>query len=111
LEWLWMRKFGRTSPDICRTLICVAAYNAGPNRISRWLTNLQRPEQPSLAGQHLVTGQLLFTLTTTLPWGETRRFVRSVANHWQCYRNWLGLPKAVTRRGLNVDGVGLQHRE
>ena len=72
LECLWMRKFGRTSPDICRTLICVAAYNAGPNRISRWLTDLRRTEQPSLAAQDFVTDEILFTLTTTLPWRETR---------------------------------------
>ena len=111
LEWLWLRKFGRTSPDICRTLICVAAYNAGPNRISRWLTDLRRTEQPSLAAQDFVTDELLFTLTTTLPWRETRQFVSLVASHWECYRNWLGFPQAVTRRALRVDGVGLQRRE
>lgn len=96
LEWLWTLKFSRILPDICRTLICVAAYNAGPNRISRWLTDRALAESAVLAAGHPVTEPLMDTLTTTLPWHETRCFVRSVAGRWPYYRRWLGLPQVRT---------------
>ena len=96
LEWLWTRKFSRFPPDICRTLLCVAAYNAGPNRISRWLTDLAFAEGAALAAKRPVTESLMDTLSITLPWRETRYFVRSVAGRWPCYRSWLGLPQPVT---------------
>lgn len=96
LEWLWTRKFWSILPDICRTLLCVAAYNAGPTRINRWLTNHGLSRRATLATNHLATESLLDTLTTTLPWRETRSFVRSVAGRWPRYRAWLGLPRAAS---------------
>lgn len=90
LEWLWRRLFPQILPDHLRVLVCVAAYNAGPSRIRRWLTNLGPLERTELTTQPPRVERLVQKLTMTLPWGETRRFVRAVTRHWQYYRVWLG---------------------
>lgn len=99
LEWLWIRKFGASLPHrfgtslpyLSKTLLCVAAYNAGPNRLSRWLTKLPTAKVAVLTDSDVSLELLIDTLNSTIPLGETRHFVRSVAGHWKFYSNSLGL--------------------
>ncbi len=95
LEWLWTKRFAKIVPEQLKVFLCVAAYNAGPNRIKRWFTTLEPLERATLVPQPLGLESLIATLTATLPCHETRRFVRAVARYWQYYRNWHDSPQSV----------------
>ena len=90
LEWLWTRRFPSIEPELLKVLLCVAAYNAGPARIRRWLADLGSVKRTALGTQPLNMGTLVATLSTALPYAETRRFVTTVARHWQHYGIYLG---------------------
>jgi membrane-bound lytic murein transglycosylase C len=89
LEWLWTRRFSGIVQEVPRAYVCVAAYNAGPSRISRWLSDADMAEGQVRAAKYSVTQSLVQMLTTDLPWPETRYFVKCVAARWPRYRRWL----------------------
>lgn len=92
LEWLWTRKQWRVLPETTKTLVCASAYNAGPNRLSRWLTHLTLAESSALVANDTAVATLVNILHTALRWRETRRFVKAVATRWPRYCRWLGSP-------------------
>ena len=89
LEWLWMREYSWILPNDRRTVVCLAAYNAGPSRVNRWLNECAIIREAAPVVHQPATEPPVNTLTIGVPWRETRFFVESVARRRPRYRSWL----------------------
>ena len=67
-------------------MLAVAAYNAGPGRVGRWLSQLG----------HLATDELV----EELPFSEARGYTKQVLQAWGVYRYLYGEPGDEAARGL-----------
>lgn len=90
LEWLWTQRFSKVEHGAARAYVCIAGYNAGPSRVSCWLSSVGLTEK-AVSGNQTRAQFILSALITHLPWPETRRFVRLVADRWPQYDRWLAL--------------------
>lgn len=70
------------------TILATAAYNAGPTRIRKWL-----PDQPLDADAWI----------ETIPFQETRHYVKNVITYYSIYRELLGQPHDLGPLLANVD--------
>ncbi len=70
------------------TILATAAYNAGPSRIRQWL-----PEKPLDADAWI----------ETIPYQETRHYVKNVITYYSIYRELLGQPHDLSPLLANVD--------
>jgi soluble lytic murein transglycosylase len=66
-------------------LLAVAAYNAGPHRVQRWVA-----ERPGVDLEEFVD---------QIPFDETRAFAKRVFTSWHHYRRLYGDGAAPARRG------------
>lgn len=89
LESLWTQRFSKIEQGTARAYVCVAAYNAGPNRIGRWLCSVGLTEMDVTRDEQSRVQSVVSVLTSRLPWPETRRFVKLVAARWPQYDRWL----------------------
>ena len=94
LELLWTESFSMIHPGAVRAYVCVAAYNAGPNRIGRWLRSVGLPERGVTRDEQSRLQSVVSVLGTRLPWPETCRFVKLVAARWPQYDRWLALRRS-----------------
>lgn len=94
LEWLWTRRFSTIDQGAARAYVCVAAYNAGPGRINRWLSSVGLTERDVTADKQSRVQSIVSVLTSRLPWPETRRFVKLVAARWPQYDRWLAVRRS-----------------
>ncbi len=69
-------------------LLAVAAYNAGPHRVQRWVA-----ERPQVDMEEFVD---------QIPFDETRGFAKRVFTSWHHYRRLYGDGSAPGRRGEAV---------
>jgi soluble lytic murein transglycosylase len=69
-------------------LLAVAAYNAGPHRVQRWVAERPRADMEEFVDQ--------------IPFDETRGFAKRVFTSWHHYRRLYGDGSAPSRRGEAV---------
>ena len=69
-------------------LLAVAAYNAGPHRVQRWVAERPRVDMEEFVDQ--------------IPFDETRGFAKRVFTSWHHYRRLYGDGSALGRRGEAV---------
>jgi soluble lytic murein transglycosylase len=70
------------------SLLAVAAYNAGPHRVQRWVAERPRADMEEFVDQ--------------IPFDETRGFAKRVFTSWHHYRRLYGDGSAPSRRGEAV---------
>jgi soluble lytic murein transglycosylase len=69
-------------------LLAVAAYNAGPHRVQRWVAERPRIDMEEFVDQ--------------IPFDETRAFAKRVFTSWHHYRRLYGNAPVVGGRGEAV---------
>jgi soluble lytic murein transglycosylase len=69
-------------------LLAIAAYNAGPHRVQRWVAERPRADMEEFVDQ--------------IPFDETRAFAKRVYTSWHHYRRLYGDGSQLGRRGEAV---------
>ena len=73
LSWLRDEVFGDVVGEVARTTCCLAAYNAGPARVRAWSCVA-------------VGGKARPDLVASMPWRETRQFIKRVSLRHRFYK-------------------------